>query len=111
MGLSNTPRIVEMRVVPVAGRDSMLLNLSGAHAPFFTRNVVLLRDDADHTGLGEVPGGERIRETLGESRALVVGKSIGAWHDVLNAIRRRFADATTQGAAGRRSISAWRSMR
>jgi len=97
MGLSSTPRIVEMRVVPVAGRDSMLLNLSGAHAPFFTRNVVLLRDDADHTGLGEVPGGERIRETLGESRALVVGKSIGAWHDVLNAIRRRFADRDHAG--------------
>jgi glucarate dehydratase len=97
MGLSSTPRIVEMRVVPVAGRDSMLLNLSGAHAPFFTRNVVLLRDDAGHTGLGEVPGGERIRETLDESRALVVGKSIGAWHDVLNAIRRRFGDRDEAG--------------
>ena len=35
-----TPRVVDMRVLPVAGRDSMLLNLSGAHAPYFTRNVV-----------------------------------------------------------------------
>src|SRR5260370_29312111 len=97
MGLSSTPRILEMRVVPVAGRDSMLLNLSGAHAPFFTRNVVLLRDDAGHTGLGEVPGGERIRETLDESRVLVVGKSIGAWHEVLNTIRRRFGDRDHAG--------------
>src|SRR5260370_28961320 len=97
MGLSSTPRILEMRVVPVAGRDSMPLNLSGAHAPFFPRNVVLLRDDAGHTGLGEVPGGERIRETLDESRALVVGKSIGAWHEVLNAIRRQFGDRDHAG--------------
>ena len=33
-----TPIIKEMQVIPVAGRDSMLMTLSGAHAPFFTRN-------------------------------------------------------------------------
>ena len=54
------PRVTEMRVIPVAGRDGMLLNLSGAHGPFFTRNVVILEDNAGNTGVGEVPGGERI---------------------------------------------------
>ncbi len=39
---SNTPVVTEMKVVPVAGQDSMLLNLSGAHGPFFTRNLVIL---------------------------------------------------------------------
>ena len=29
-----TPKITAMQVIPVAGYDSMLLNLSGAHAPF-----------------------------------------------------------------------------
>ena len=53
------PRLVGLRVVPVAGRDSMLLNLSGAHGPFFTRNVVIVSDSAGHTGVGEVPGGEK----------------------------------------------------
>ena len=48
-----------MRVIPVAGRDSMLLNLSGAHGPFFTRNLVVLTDSAGRTGVGEVPGGEK----------------------------------------------------
>ncbi len=62
--------IVEMRVVPVAGHDGMLMNLSGAHGPFFTRNVVLLRDAEGRTGLGEVPGGEKIRQTLEDARAL-----------------------------------------
>jgi glucarate dehydratase len=75
----------------------MLLNLSGAHAPFFTRNVVLLRDDAGHTGAGEVPGGEAIRKTLEEARALVEGRSIGAWQAVLNAMRARFADRDAGG--------------
>lgn len=37
------PKIVEMNVIPVAGYDSMLLNLSGAHGPYFTRNVVILK--------------------------------------------------------------------
>jgi len=63
-----TPVVEDLRVIPVAGRDSMLLNLSGAHGPFFTRNLLLLRDSAGRTGVGEVPGGERIRETLERSR-------------------------------------------
>jgi len=59
-----TPSVTELQVVPVAGRDSMLLNFSAAHDPFFARNIVILKDSAGHTGLGEVPGGERIRQTL-----------------------------------------------
>lgn len=65
--ISGAPRVTEMQVIPVAGQDSMLLNLSGAHGPFFTRNIVILQDSAGHTGLGEVPGGEKIRQTLEEA--------------------------------------------
>ncbi len=86
-----------MRVIPVAGRDSMLLNLSGAHAPYFTRNVVLLRDSNGRTGAGEVPGGERIRQTLEDSRPLVVGRSLGAYLEVLRAVRERFAERDAGG--------------
>ncbi len=91
------PRITWMRVVPVAGHDSMLLNLSGAHAPWFTRNIVLLGDEAGRTGAGEVPGGERIRQTLEDARPLVVGQSVGAYADVLGAVRGRFADRDRGG--------------
>ena len=63
-GISAAPVVRDMKVVAVAGRDSMLLNLSGAHGPYFTRNIVILTDNAGHTGLGEVPGGETIRITL-----------------------------------------------
>jgi glucarate dehydratase len=86
-----------MRVVPVAGRDSMLLNLSGAHGPFFTRNIVILEDSAGRTGVGEVPGGEKIRETLEEARALVEGQSIARWNAVLASMRARFADRDSGG--------------
>ena|ERR1700722_554334 len=75
--LTDTPRVTAMRVVPVAGLDSMLLNLSGAHGPYFIRNLVLLEDNAGHTGVGEVPGGEAIRTVLEQSRSLVVGTHIG----------------------------------
>ena len=91
------PRITEMLVVPVAGHDGMLLNLSGAHSPFFTRNVVLLRDEAGHTGVGEVPGGERIRQTLEDARPLVLGQSIGAHQNVLGTVRQRFAERDSGG--------------
>jgi glucarate dehydratase len=95
--LSSSPKVTEMRVVPVAGHDGMLLNLSGAHAPFFTRNIVIVRDNAGHTGVGEVPGGEHIRQTLEDARQLVVGRSIGNYNDILNTMRKSFADRDTGG--------------
>ena len=96
--VSNAPVVTDMRVVPVAGQDSMLLNLSGAHGPWFTRNIVILTDSAGNTGLGEVPGGENIRRTLEDARSLVVGKSLGDYNAVLNTMRATFAD---RDAAGR----------
>ena len=93
----SAPSIREMRVIPVAGRDSMLLNLSGAHGPFFTRNLVVLKDSAGRQGIGEVPGGENIRKTLEEARALVEGQAIGAWQSVLREVRSRFADRDAGG--------------
>ncbi len=93
----NTPTVTDMKVVPVAGHDSMLLNLSGAHGPFFTRNLVVLTDSTGATGLGEVPGGEGIRKTLEDARDLVVGQPIGAWNAVLNTMRRHFADRDSGG--------------
>ena len=53
----STPVVSSMQVIPVAGHDSMLMNLSGAHAPFFTRNIVVIKDNSGHTGVGEIPGG------------------------------------------------------
>ncbi|HSV78828.1 MAG TPA: glucarate dehydratase [Ramlibacter sp.] len=91
------PIVKTMRVIPVAGRDDMLLNLSGAHAPFFTRNIVLVTDSAGHTGLGEVPGGEKIRQTLEDARSLVEGKGIGELQAILNAMRTAFADRDAGG--------------
>ena len=97
MAFQSSPKVTEMLVVPVAGHDGMLLNLSGAHAPFFTRNVVILKDSAGHTGVGEVPGGEKIRQTLEDARALVVGQPIGAFNNILNAARKAFADRDSGG--------------
>ena len=93
----STPVVLTVRVVPVAGRDGMLLNLSGAHAPFFTRNLLIVQDSSGHTGVGEVPGGERIRQTLEDARPLVEGQPIGNLQAILNAMRARFADRDSGG--------------
>lgn len=94
----STPVITHMQVIPVAGHDSMLLNLSGAHAPYFTRNIVILKDNSGHTGVGEIPGGEKIRQTLEDASVLVIGKTLGEYKNVMNAVRNQFAD---RDAAGR----------
>ncbi len=95
--ISGAPVITAMRVVPVAGQDSMLMNLSGAHGPWFTRNIVVLTDSAGNTGLGEVPGGESIRQTLEDAGPLIIGKSLGDYNAVLNAIRSTFANRDAGG--------------
>jgi len=95
--LFDAPRVTEMRVIPVAGHDSMLLNLSGAHGPFFTRNIVVLRDSADRIGVGEVPGGAQIQRTLEEARSLVEGQPISAWNGVLNDMRKQFEERDASG--------------
>jgi len=86
------PVVTEMLVIPVAGYDSMLLNLSGAHSPYFTRNIVILKDNAGHTGVSEVPGGERIRKVLEESKSFVINSSIGSYNKILNEVRQRYSD-------------------
>ena len=95
--MTSTPTVVSLRVIPVAGRDSMLLNLSGAHGPYFTRNLVILTDSSGNTGVGEVPGGEAIRQTLEDARTLVVGQSIGNYQAVLNSMRAAFANRDAGG--------------
>ena len=92
-----TPVVTEMQVIPVAGHDSMLMNLSGAHAPFFTRNIVIIKDNSGHTGVGEIPGGEKIRKTLEDAIPLVVGKTLGEYKNVLTLVRNTFADRDAGG--------------
>ena len=75
----------------------MLLNLSGAHGPFFTRNLLLLTDSSGRTGVGEVPGGEKIRSTLDDAAELVEGQSLGNWQQILNSLRTHFADRDSGG--------------
>lgn len=93
----HTPRIVSVRAIPVAGQDSMLLNLSGAHAPFFTRNLAVIKDDSGRTGIGEVPGGEAIRKVIEEAGSLLTGQTIGTYNGLLDRVRTTFSDRDSGG--------------
>ena len=85
------PRIAAIEVVPVAGHDSMLLNLSGAHAPVFTRTIAILTDSDGRTGLGEVPGGEAIRATLEDAAPQILGQPVARFRSLLREVHARFA--------------------
>jgi len=88
MGENGTPLVTEMQVIPVAGHDSMLMTLSGAHAPWFTRNLVILKDSAGHTGIGEIHGGDYTCEALQSCIPLVVGQPIGKYRGILDSIHK-----------------------
>ena len=94
---NGTPAVTAMQVIPVAGYDSMLLNLCGAHAPYFTRNLVILKDSAGHTGIGEVPGGAGILRALERSVPLVTGTRIGFYNRTLNTVRESIAGKSAGG--------------
>ena len=81
------PVVEKMEVYPVAGHDCMELNLSGAHAPYFTRNIVILTDSTGTEGVGEVPGGEKITKALEQVKDLVIGTSIADYKQTLNKVR------------------------
>ncbi|MCR5293619.1 MAG: glucarate dehydratase [Lachnospiraceae bacterium] len=86
--MNGTPIIIEMQVIPVAGYDSMLMTLSGAHAPWFTRNLVILKDSSGHTGIGEIHGGDYTCDSLKSCIPLVVGQPIGRYRAVLDSIHK-----------------------
>ena len=87
--LNNTPVITDMKVIPVAGYDSMEMTLSGAHAPYFTRNIVILKDNSGHTGIGEIHGGEYTCECLTSYIPLVIGQEVGKYRSILGTIHRQ----------------------
>lgn len=98
----STPVITDMKVIPVAGYDSMLLNIGGAHGAYFTRNLVVLTDSAGHTGVGEAPGGEVIYRTLVDAIPRVKGEQIARMnrlvHDVHTGNQSSDFDAFGKGA-------------
>ena len=87
-GRKMIPVVEKMEVFPVAGHDCMELNLSGAHAPYFTRNIVILTDSNGVEGVGEVPGGEKITNALEQVKDLVIGTSIADYKQTLNKVRK-----------------------
>ena len=99
MSLSSSPIITRMQVIPVAGYDSMLMTLSGAHAPCFTRNLVILQDSAGHTGIGEIHGGDYTCDCLNAIRPLVEGAPVACYRQVLQRIHK-LTGAKENGAKG-----------
>jgi glucarate dehydratase len=95
--VSHAPTIASVEVIPVAGHDSMLLNLSGAHGPFFTRNITVVSDSDGHTGLGEAPGGAPIADTITDAAELLVGQPVALLAPLLRQVALRFADRDRAG--------------
>ncbi|WP_406541484.1 hypothetical protein [Clostridium ljungdahlii] len=95
-----TPIVTDMKVIPVAGYDSMSLTLSGAHAPFFTRNIVIIKDNSGNTGLGEIHGGEHIRKALENYKPFVIGKYIGDYKGIIYELKNKTWGADQNNGEG-----------
>lgn len=98
------PIITKMEVFPVAGKDCMELNLSGAHAPYFTRNVVILTDSSGNTGVGEVPGGQKITKALENSIDLVEGTKISQYKNTMLKVKERLDHCGEEDVRGNQTF-------
>ncbi|RRZ97123.1 enolase C-terminal domain-like protein [Erwinia sp. 198] len=99
MTTQSSPVITDMKVIQVAGHDSMLLNIGGAHGAYFTRNIVVLTDSAGHTGVGEAPGGETIYQTLLDAAHQVKGREVARMNRLVQEVHQgnQSADFDTFG--------------
>ncbi len=83
-----SPVVKKMSVIPVAGYDSMLMTLSGAHSPWFTRNLVILEDSEGNTGIGEIHGGEYTCDLLNSYIPYVEGQPVASYRKILSNIKK-----------------------
>ena len=93
MNTQSVPIITSMQVIPVAGYDSMLMNIGGAHGPYFTRNIVILTDSAGHVGVGEAPGGSTIENALKDACAHVESRPISIMNRIVNDMHQGYLDS------------------
>lgn len=105
MEKKGSPKVVKMDVYPVAGYDSMLLTLSGCHAPYFTRNIVVLEDETGNKGIGEIHGGEAITEMLESYKPIVVGAEIADYRQVITNIRQNGQKAKGDSGEGLQGLN------
>lgn len=99
-----SPVITKMEVWPVAGKDCMELNLSGAHAPYFTRNVVVLYADNGEMGVGEVPGGKKITAALEECIPLVEGTKVAEYKSTLLKVKKHLDSKGEEDVRGNQTF-------
>lgn len=99
-----SPIITKMEVWPVAGKDCMELNLSGAHAPYFTRNVVVLYADNGEMGVGEVPGGKKITKALEECIPLVEGTKVAEYKSTLLKVKKHLDSKGEEDVRGNQTF-------
>lgn len=78
--------IEEIEIIPVAGYDSMLLNLSGAHAPTFSRVVIVITDDVGREGIGEIPCSQSILDILDLMTPPLLGQSVENYRSTIRSL-------------------------
>jgi glucarate dehydratase len=82
-------KIKEMIVTPIALSDPPLLNIEGMHAPYALRTIVELVTEDNISGVGEVPGGERVTTALNRSKHIVIGSDPFHWNRICDELQKK----------------------
>jgi len=86
------PRIVEMRITPIAITDPPLLNAAGMHAPYALRTIIELVTNDNITGISEIPGSEETNEALASAQEVILDKDPFQISVIFNALAQYFGN-------------------
>jgi glucarate dehydratase len=86
------PRIIEMRVIPIAVCDPPLLNSVGVHARYALRTIIELITDDNISGISEIPGNVETDALLEKSRQVILGMDPFQLNRIRADIFKRFGD-------------------
>ncbi len=78
----------------------MLMLLSGAHAPCFTRNLVILTDSAGHQGISEIHGEDYTHGRRVAMKELVAGMPVVKYREVMQRIHKAFDPHSDEAPEG-----------
>lgn len=97
---TSTPIVIKVQVIPATGYNNMEVTLSGAHAPYFTWDLVIVKDNSDRIGIGKIHGGDCTYEYLTSCIPLIMGQEAGRCRSILGCTHRDDKQATGDDGGG-----------
>ncbi|MEM7370771.1 MAG: enolase C-terminal domain-like protein [Bacteroidota bacterium] len=95
--------ISDIKATPIAVVDPPLLNAAGLHAPYALRIIVEIMTKGGIVGISEIPGNDKILQSLRDITVVLMGKDV--WD--LHYIQQQLAATFSADPSDERGVAPW----